>query len=336
MPVTVPNPYGFNDPALGQSMTNIAQMLFGAGASGPNAVAKRNADLAATNAQTLLYGTQANDAAYKTHQLETIDNAKKEFSDYLGLNPNMNMADPATKAKLAQMGIMAGEDLKKVLGPAMYLFAGPENERDARFTAPFVTGSAMGKDQAATMGGAEKIRTAGYEHEMDKQRLASRGALDVANVKATTEKTPLDITPAEAQAFRREMEASLGLFYDKDGVLTSDSGAPVDINALNTLVNTGLADYQKTRNAGTSIQNAIAAHPLRETGEPGVERWLFPDTPSTLKRVLAGPGGAAPGAQPSVTNAVAVPPPAQRVAGQTYSTPRGPMRWTGTGWLPAQ
>ena len=29
-------------------------------------------------------------------------------------------------------------------------------------------------------------------------------------------------------------------------------------------------------------------------------------------------------------------PPRQRVVGQTYPTPRGPMKWTGTGWLPAQ
>jgi hypothetical protein len=30
------------------------------------------------------------------------------------------------------------------------------------------------------------------------------------------------------------------------------------------------------------------------------------------------------------------PAPAQRVKDQVYPTPRGPMRWTGTGWLPAQ
>lgn len=30
-----------------------------------------------------------------------------------------------------------------------------------------------------------------------------------------------------------------------------------------------------------------------------------------------------------------IPPPDQRKAGQSYNTPRGPMRWTGTGWVPA-
>lgn len=33
--------------------------------------------------------------------------------------------------------------------------------------------------------------------------------------------------------------------------------------------------------------------------------------------------------------ASAVPAPAQRVKGETYQTPRGLMRWTGTGWVPA-
>lgn len=40
--------------------------------------------------------------------------------------------------------------------------------------------------------------------------------------------------------------------------------------------------------------------------------------------------------QPNAPNTgpQAVPPAAQRKAGQTYQTPRGPMRWTGTGWVP--
>lgn len=34
--------------------------------------------------------------------------------------------------------------------------------------------------------------------------------------------------------------------------------------------------------------------------------------------------------------APAVSPPSKREAGQTYPTPKGPMTWTGTGWVPAQ
>jgi hypothetical protein len=51
--------------------------------------------------------------------------------------------------------------------------------------------------------------------------------------------------------------------------------------------------------------------------------------------------GTQAGSQPRVGQVAAgapqaagqVPPPAQRKAGQTYQTPRGPMRWTGTGWV---
>jgi len=63
--------------------------------------------------------------------------------------------------------------------------------------------------------------------------------------------------------------------------------------------------------------------------KPGVFHFFKANEPAVGKRVMAAPTAAAP-----QTNAVAAPPPAQRIAGQTYATPRGPMKWTGTGWLP--
>lgn len=36
----------------------------------------------------------------------------------------------------------------------------------------------------------------------------------------------------------------------------------------------------------------------------------------------------------AASSSASVPPPAQRVKGQTYNTPKGPMIWTGTGWVP--
>jgi len=53
-------------------------------------------------------------------------------------------------------------------------------------------------------------------------------------------------------------------------------------------------------------------------------------------RVLAPhPGIAAAKAGETPATAGAVPPPAQRVKDRVYNTPRGPMKWSGTGWLPA-
>ena len=51
------------------------------------------------------------------------------------------------------------------------------------------------------------------------------------------------------------------------------------------------------------------------------------------------PDGRAPPRQPAPTPPTYQPAPqapAARTAGTTYQTPKGPMKWTGTGWLPAQ
>lgn len=65
--------------------------------------------------------------------------------------------------------------------------------------------------------------------------------------------------------------------------------------------------------------------PVGPSGQPGQS-----GQPSAAAAAPLGPspGG---GGEP----APAVPPPASRRAGQVYQTPRGPLRWTGTGWLPA-
>ena len=55
---------------------------------------------------------------------------------------------------------------------------------------------------------------------------------------------------------------------------------------------------------------------------------LFPEA-ATMK-----PPQAAPAQAPQAS--AAVPPPAQRQRGQVYDTPKGPMTWTGTGWVPAR
>jgi hypothetical protein len=48
------------------------------------------------------------------------------------------------------------------------------------------------------------------------------------------------------------------------------------------------------------------------------------------------PDGGAPSREPPAATKTAPVNPAARTAGTTYQTPKGPMKWTGTGWLPAQ
>jgi len=47
--------------------------------------------------------------------------------------------------------------------------------------------------------------------------------------------------------------------------------------------------------------------------------------------VIAGGGAPRPAVTPPPS---ALPAPADRVVGQRYPTPRGPMTWNGTGWVP--
>lgn len=76
--------------------------------------------------------------------------------------------------------------------------------------------------------------------------------------------------------------------------------------------------------------NAPADRPIRIQNDDDFNRL----PPGTL---FTGPDGVPrrkPGAAPGAALPGTVPPPAQRKVGQTFDTPRGPMKWTGTGWMP--
>jgi hypothetical protein len=331
MPVTVPNPYGYNDPALGQSMTNIAQILFGA--EGPYKAEERREKSELTAAHTGYYGAGTQKLLTEEELMRAQQEALNQAAE--AARAGVDWRNPDSRNNIAAYIIQSGKTGENA-GRGLYYTGSPDDENIARWLTPGLTGEAVGVNQAGTAGGADKIRAAGYENELAKARIGAKATVDAAGVRANSaaEKTPLDITPAESQAFRREVEASLGLFYDKDGNLTADSGAPIDLTALNTIMSRGMTEYQKTRNAGAAIQNALAATPLREVPDkPEISHWFSPNEPAVNKRVLAAPPGVAPSAAP-MTNAVAAPPPAQRISGQVYATPRGPMKWTGTGWLP--
>ena len=67
-----------------------------------------------------------------------------------------------------------------------------------------------------------------------------------------------------------------------------------------------------------------------------VEMWRVarPGEPIPTEAPMAPAPPAAPGGQPAAAPAPGVPSTTQRKAGTVYQTPRGPMTWTGTGWLP--
>ncbi len=74
----------------------------------------------------------------------------------------------------------------------------------------------------------------------------------------------------------------------------------------------------------------------KNTGLNDFEDFLAPETKAKLQAHQQPADGAAPGGSPvpgGSGNPGAVPPAAQRKIGQTYPTPRGPLKWNGNGWL---
>lgn len=81
-----------------------------------------------------------------------------------------------------------------------------------------------------------------------------------------------------------------------------------------------------------------ALEEFRAAGPPRTDSRLNPFSNRTYG-VPQRTAPAAPTAPPPPAprdGAAAVPPPAQRQVNRIYDTPRGPMVWTGTGWVPAQ
>jgi hypothetical protein len=86
-------------------------------------------------------------------------------------------------------------------------------------------------------------------------------------------------------------------------------------------------------NAAIAARGGLKRERVKQPGD-----WLIPSP-----RMVAGGAPRVPGVPPGATPAPAAPvpatnaaaPPAQREVGKVYPTPRGNMKWTGTGWLPA-
>lgn len=90
-----------------------------------------------------------------------------------------------------------------------------------------------------------------------------------------------------------------------------------------------LPEYQRQKAAGTLPPNALSLRDPNSLLSKSMEAYKSP-----LAAAISGNGGiGAPAAPPRNDAMPAIPAASERPAGSIYDTPRGKMKWTGTGWV---
>ncbi len=250
MPLKVANPFGFNNAALGQGMSNIAQAMFGGQTPVEAEEARMKTELMA--AQLAQAKANADKTAIESRGLTTNQTALYDAADLARNGVDFN--NSASRNDIASRMILAGKDGINNIGAGLHLSAGPDNENVARFLLPYVTGNNVGMDQFATTPGAEAGRAKLYAHEAAMNDADNAALLAKERISATTPKAPvpLDITPAEAIKMQDLIAYNLG-------------AAPEDIDpvALNALTAAASRHYQTTRDAGSAVALALQENPVQ-------------------------------------------------------------------------
>ncbi len=179
--------------------------------------------------------------------------------------------------------------------------------------------------------------------ELSNARLYRSAAADKeAQANARADQLAAATAPPAGAALNRFMTA-MTLYGDETNKLYSGSAgaqaeketirAPLDPRKSEAEIEAGLqTSAHMMGSRGQALQEqwhtAMEAPGLLQYGTKGEVKdfpVLHDRAKSTLDRIGAG-SSAAPVSQP----------PASRQPGQVYPTPRGPMKWTGTGWVAAQ
>ncbi len=149
--------------------------------------------------------------------------------------------------------------------------------------------------------------------------LFTAGGTDAANVRAKIkqlESRTMLSSLADLKASSAGGASGLGALSEKEGEALRNASAALDRSQDMESYKTALKNYKAALGA---TKNRLAQTFLQEYAP-------------VMQQGGAQPQGA-PGGQPQA-QAPAVPPPQARQPGQRYNTPRGPMTWTGTGWVP--
>lgn len=158
---------------------------------------------------------------------------------------------------------------------------------------------------------------------------------------APKEPTPTDISPDEVMKLELPALQSVGAADAQWNVDSSFNEQYAD--KLPAARQAAAAAYQKSRNAAdgqAAYLKALGIEPGSKWNSKGVVGRAFGRKPgfdppkSAVGTAVTGPTPLPAAAAPAPASPGVIPPPEQRVPGRTYPTPRGPMTWTGTGWVP--
>lgn len=205
-------------------------------------------------------------------------------------------------------------------------------------------------NHAAKLLGQNAIVSSAGKSPEDQMRMGSMmmrgGTMPPATSAGTTEQAnqvnkdrgPRDSTPEGSAVKLRYLYGELSRISKqiRDNNDTSIASGSASRNKLRNEAKTIQAQIDALEGGGQQLEassprklgSAVASAPMANQPQD-------PDDPSEVGSAddesVEPPAAAAPAAvQPAPRN------PAERVKNQTYNTPKGPMTWTGTGWLPAQ
>lgn len=176
------------------------------------------------------------------------------------------------------------------------------------------------------------------------QALAAEARADAATARGGQQGAMLDLKREQLAAQGLRHDANINLAQEKlKGLnLRSLLGAQIRIgNAYAGYVKDVAKANEAARFSGAPLQTpmtkeqwleknpefkalttALSPTPATPASEDDEDTAIPSTSPSTTSQLPA------PAAQPQ-----AAPPAASRVIGQVYQTPRGPLKWTGTGWI---
>lgn len=166
-------------------------------------------------------------------------------------------------------------------------------------------------------------------------QVMARGAQERSNIGARGEETRLtnDEKPPKTAPLRKLTKNDTDLMRKElDGLLSELDATDIDGQTRNAI----LREAENGWVGSTKGHAGVIGDAVNKVAPQGFQR--KPGIPGFRKQAPAGGLPAAPPAGqagPMLTPPQGIPPVEQRERGKVYQTPRGPMSWTGTGWVPA-